>query len=90
LWFDSGAYALNDALLKFKAAIGGVPMKFLDVLPFIEELKECTSSQQVGAAFVCARTDWAMRHFAEKRGARLDLAFGQIVADIPLGRCIDE
>jgi hypothetical protein len=29
-------------------------MKFLDVLPFIEELKECTSSQQVGAAF--ART----------------------------------
>lgn len=39
---------------------------------------------------VCARTDWATRHFAEKRGARLDLAFGQIVADIPLGRCIDE
>jgi DNA-binding CsgD family transcriptional regulator len=29
-------------------------MKFLDVFPFIEELKECTSSQQVGAAF--ART----------------------------------
>ena len=34
---------------------------------------------------VCARTDWPMRHFAERRGARLDLAFGQIVAEIPLG-----
>lgn len=34
---------------------------------------------------VCARTDWPMRHFANRRGARLDLAFGQIVADIPLG-----
>ena len=33
---------------------------------------------------VCARTDWPMRHFAERRGARLDLAFGQIVADLPL------
>lgn len=34
---------------------------------------------------VCERTDWPMRHFAEKCGARLDLAFGQIVADIRLG-----
>jgi GNAT superfamily N-acetyltransferase len=34
---------------------------------------------------VCERKDWPMRHFAEKCGARLDLTFGQIVADIPLG-----
>jgi GNAT superfamily N-acetyltransferase len=34
--------------------------------------------------FVCARTNWPMRHFAEKSGARLDLVLGQIVADIPL------
>jgi GNAT superfamily N-acetyltransferase len=33
---------------------------------------------------VCDRTDWPMRHLAEKFGARLDLVFGQIVADIPL------
>lgn len=33
---------------------------------------------------VCERTDWPMRHFAEKCGARLDLVFGQIVADFPL------
>ena len=33
---------------------------------------------------VCARTDWPMRHLAEKFGARLDLVFGQMVADIPL------
>jgi len=35
---------------------------------------------------VCGRTDWPMRHFAEKAGARLDLVFGQIVADIPVGQ----
>lgn len=35
---------------------------------------------------VCDRNDWPMRHFAEKFGARLDLVFGQIVADIPLVR----
>jgi GNAT superfamily N-acetyltransferase len=35
--------------------------------------------------FACARTNWPMRHFAEKFGARLDLVLGQIVADIPLG-----
>ena len=35
---------------------------------------------------VCGRADWPMRHFAEKTGARLDLAFGQIVADIPLSK----
>jgi GNAT superfamily N-acetyltransferase len=34
--------------------------------------------------FVCERTDWPMRHFAEKFGARLDLVFGQMFADIPL------
>jgi GNAT superfamily N-acetyltransferase len=34
--------------------------------------------------FVCDRTDWPMRHFAEKFGARLDLVFGQMVADINL------
>jgi GNAT superfamily N-acetyltransferase len=33
---------------------------------------------------VCSRTDWPMRHLAEKFGARLDLVLGQIVADIPL------
>jgi GNAT superfamily N-acetyltransferase len=28
--------------------------------------------------FACARTDWPMRHLAEKFGARLDLVLGQI------------
>jgi GNAT superfamily N-acetyltransferase len=40
--------------------------------------------------FACARTDWPMRHLAEKFGARLDLVLGQIVADIPIVRRIDE
>jgi hypothetical protein len=39
---------------------------------------------------VCARTDWPMRHFARKFGARLDLVLGQLVADIPLGQRIHE
>ena len=39
--------------------------------------------------FSCARTNWPMRHFAEKFGARLDLVLGQIVADIPLGEVTD-
>jgi GNAT superfamily N-acetyltransferase len=39
---------------------------------------------------VCARTDWPMRHFARKFGARLDLVLGQIVADIQLGQRIHE
>ena len=39
-----------------------------------------------GLRLVCARTDWPMRHFAEKFGARLDLVLGQMVADIPLGQ----
>jgi GNAT superfamily N-acetyltransferase len=34
---------------------------------------------------VCERTDWPMRHFARKFGARLDLVLGQLVADFPLG-----
>jgi GNAT superfamily N-acetyltransferase len=36
--------------------------------------------------FVCERTDWPMRHFARKFGARLDLVLGQIVIDIPVVR----
>jgi GNAT superfamily N-acetyltransferase len=36
--------------------------------------------------FVCERTDWPMRHFARKFGARLDLVLGQIVVDIPVAR----
>jgi GNAT superfamily N-acetyltransferase len=39
---------------------------------------------------VCARTDWPMRHFARKFGARLDLVLGQLVADFPLGARIHE
>jgi GNAT superfamily N-acetyltransferase len=39
---------------------------------------------------VCARTDWPMRHFARKFGARLDLVLGQLVADFPLGQRIHE
>jgi GNAT superfamily N-acetyltransferase len=35
---------------------------------------------------VFARTDWPMRHLAEKFDARLDLMLGQMVADIPLGQ----
>jgi GNAT superfamily N-acetyltransferase len=43
------------------------------------------SRRQAGTLrFVCARTNWPMRHFAEKFGARLDLVLGQIVADIAL------
>jgi GNAT superfamily N-acetyltransferase len=40
--------------------------------------------------FVCARSDWPMRHFARKSGARLDLMLGQLVADIVLGPPIDQ
>jgi GNAT superfamily N-acetyltransferase len=40
--------------------------------------------QASGLRLVCARTDWPMRHFAEKFGARLDLMLGQMVVDIPL------
>jgi GNAT superfamily N-acetyltransferase len=40
--------------------------------------------QASGLRLVCARTDWSMRHFVEKFGARLDLMLGQMVADIPL------
>jgi GNAT superfamily N-acetyltransferase len=39
---------------------------------------------------VCARDDWPMRHFVEKFDARLDLMFGQIVADFPLAERICE
>lgn len=42
--------------------------------------------QANGLRLVCARTDWSMRHFVEKFGARLDLMLGQMVADIPLGQ----
>jgi GNAT superfamily N-acetyltransferase len=42
--------------------------------------------QASGLRLVCARTDWPMRHFTEKFGARLDLMLGQMVADIPLGQ----
>jgi GNAT superfamily N-acetyltransferase len=34
--------------------------------------------------FVCATTDWPMRHFAQKFGARLDLVLGRMVADFPI------
>lgn len=51
-------------------------------------LKEVTDwarhSDASTVRLVCERTDWPMRHFAEKFGARLDLVFGQIIADIPL------
>jgi GNAT superfamily N-acetyltransferase len=40
--------------------------------------------QASGLRLVCGRTDWSMRHFVEKSGARLDLVLGQLVADIPL------
>jgi GNAT superfamily N-acetyltransferase len=33
---------------------------------------------------VCERTDWPMRHFAKRSGARLDLVLGQIVVEIPV------
>jgi hypothetical protein len=33
---------------------------------------------------VCDRTDWPVRHFAKRFGARLDLVLGQIIVDIPL------
>jgi len=42
--------------------------------------------QASGLRLICARTDWPVRHFAEKFGARLDLMLGQMVADIPLGQ----
>jgi GNAT superfamily N-acetyltransferase len=38
-----------------------------------------------GARLVCTRTDWSMRHFVDKFGARLDLRLGQMIADIPIG-----
>jgi hypothetical protein len=44
------------------------------------------ASQRKGTnlRFVCAKTDWPMRHFVQKFGARLDLVLGQMIADIPL------
>jgi GNAT superfamily N-acetyltransferase len=44
------------------------------------------ASQRKGTnlRFVCAKTDWPMRHFVQKFGARLDLVLGQLIADIPL------
>lgn len=42
--------------------------------------------QANGLRLICTRTDWSMRHFVEKFGARLDLRLGQMVADIPLGQ----
>jgi GNAT superfamily N-acetyltransferase len=51
----------------------------------LEAAMEWASHRQASTLrFVCARTNWPMRHFAEKFGARLDLVLGQIVADIPL------
>jgi GNAT superfamily N-acetyltransferase len=51
-------------------------------------LKETMVWARCGGAttlrFVCDRSDWPMRHLAERFGARLDLVFGQLVADIPL------
>jgi GNAT superfamily N-acetyltransferase len=45
------------------------------------------SSQQKSALRItCSRKDWPMRSFLKKTGARLDLAFGEIVAHVPLGR----
>jgi GNAT superfamily N-acetyltransferase len=41
-------------------------------------------SEATTLRLVCDRADWPMRHLAEKFGARLDLVFGQMVADIPL------
>jgi GNAT superfamily N-acetyltransferase len=53
-------------------------------------LKETMNWARRGEAtmlrLVCDRNDWPMRHFAEAFGARLDLVFGQMVADIPLVR----
>ena len=33
---------------------------------------------------VCERSNWPMRHFAKRFGARLDLVLGQIVVEIPV------
>jgi RimJ/RimL family protein N-acetyltransferase len=37
--------------------------------------------------FICRRNNWPMRNLLKKSGARLDLAFGEIVARLPLGPC---
>jgi GNAT superfamily N-acetyltransferase len=57
----------------------------------LEATMDWASRHQAGTLrLVCARTDWPMRHFARKFGARLDLVLGQLVADIPLGQRIHE
>jgi GNAT superfamily N-acetyltransferase len=51
-------------------------------------LKEAMNWASCGEAsslrLICDRTDWPMRRLAEKFGARLDLVFGQMIADINL------
>ena len=49
-----------------------------------ETLEWALRGEAATLRLVCGRTDWPMRHFAERFGARLDLVFGQMVADIPL------
>jgi GNAT superfamily N-acetyltransferase len=57
----------------------------------LEAAMDWARLRQAGALrLVCSRTDWPTRHFAERFQARLDLVFGQIVAEIALGRGIGE
>jgi GNAT superfamily N-acetyltransferase len=49
-----------------------------------EAMEWARRSKANSLRLVCERTDWPMRHFARKFGARLDLVLGQIVVDIPL------
>jgi GNAT superfamily N-acetyltransferase len=49
-----------------------------------ETLDWARRGEAAALRLVCERADWPMRHFAERFGARLDLVFGQMVADIPL------
>ena len=54
-------------------------------LALIEAAKVWAVDQQMHNLTVsCARSDWPTRNLLEKIGARLDLIFGEIVADVPL------
>lgn len=47
-------------------------------------LKWAVMQRRSELRFICPRNNWAMRSLLEESGARLDLAFGEIVARLSL------
>jgi Acetyltransferase (GNAT) family len=97
-WWTAGCFLTNE--LRGVVCAGGASCEgHIEAMILVDErwrrqgigsvlLEETIDWARRGKAntlrFVCERTDWPMRHFARKFGARLDLVLGQIVVDIPL------